>query len=86
MAADINFDIQEEDLRPSYDAGHFLCDFIYYTGLVEYWKQNPRGDRPVTFLHVPGDYTEEALQRGVKVASGLIVSLVQSHIEKGKFG
>ena len=26
-------------LRPSNDAGLYLCEFIYYTGLVEYWRR-----------------------------------------------
>ena len=71
-------------MRPSNDAGRFLCDFIYYTGLVEYLKQNPEGDRPVMFLHVPGEYEEDDIQRGAKIASGLIKALVQSHVECGK--
>ncbi|KAI4155503.1 MAG: hypothetical protein LQ340_000956, partial [Diploschistes diacapsis] len=75
----------DEDVRPSKDPGRFLCDFIYYTGQLEYWKRNPSGDRPVMFLHVPGDHTEEAIEKGVKVAGGLIMALVQSHVERGKF-
>ncbi|MCJ1328740.1 hypothetical protein MMC10_005417 [Thelotrema lepadinum] len=78
--------LMDEDVRPSKDAGHFLCDFIFYTGLVEYWRRDPDQDRPVMFLHVPGDYSEGAVQKGVRVTSGLIVALVQSHLDRGKLG
>ena len=37
------------------------------------------------FLHVPGDYDEAAIKKGVNVASQLIVALVRSHAERRKF-
>ena len=37
------------------------------------------------FLHVPGDYDETTIKKGVKVASQLIVALVQSHVERRRF-
>ena len=68
----------EEDLRPSDDPGHYLCDFIYYTSLVEHWRRDLEGSRPVMFFHVPGGHGEEDLRRGRRVALGLIQALVWS--------
>jgi hypothetical protein len=67
---------QNEDIRPSSDAGHYLCDFTYYTSLVEYWRRNPEGERPVMFFHVPGGAEEKDVERGRRVALGLIAALV----------
>ena len=75
---------QEEDVRPSSDAGYFLCDFIYYTGLLEYWKRDPTGDRPVVFLHVPGGHAKKDIEKGTKVAEALLKALVGSHVVRGK--
>lgn len=67
------------DVRCSADAGRFLCEFIYYTGLVEYWRRG-RGERaaPVMFMHVPGEHDGEAVQRGRRVGEALIKALVSS--------
>lgn len=69
---------QDQDLRISTDAGHYLCDFIYFTSLVEYWRRNPNGPRPVIFLHVPGRYENEDVERGRAVTLGLIKALATS--------
>jgi len=77
-------------LRLSHDAGHYLCDFIYYTSLLEYWRREPkgmaRGERPVVFLHVPGQADEESLGRGRQVAIGLIRALIETRNEAGRNG
>ncbi|MCJ1317358.1 hypothetical protein MMC15_002681 [Xylographa vitiligo] len=73
-------------LRLSTDAGHYLCEFIYYTGLVEYWRRDPRGERPVLFLHVPKGVEAEDVDRGRRVAEGLIQAVVGSWEERGKNG
>ncbi|MCJ1405051.1 hypothetical protein MMC11_008277 [Xylographa trunciseda] len=65
-------------LRLSTDAGHYLCEFIYYTGLVEYWRRDPEGERPVMFLHVPKGLEEEDVDKGRRVAEGLIQAVVGS--------
>lgn len=70
--------VQKEDLRSSDDPGYYLCDFIYYTSLVEYWRRDPNGPRPVMFLHVPGGYEKEDVERGRQVTLGLISALVES--------
>ena len=75
-------------LRLSNDAGHYLCEFIYYTSLLEYWRREPKGvskgERPVVFLHVPGQAEEEDLKRGGIVAIGLIKALVETREGMGK--
>lgn len=73
----------EAPFHMSSDAGHYLCDFIYFTSLFEYWLRNATGPRPVMFLHVPANATEEDLERGKGVALGLIAALVESSV-KGK--
>lgn len=37
--------LSDEDLRPSNNAGHYLCDFTYYTSMLEYWRRDPEGRR-----------------------------------------
>ena len=68
------------DLRPSNNAGHYLCDFIYYACMLEYWRREPMGKRPCMFLHVPSGLEEEDIQRGRNVALGLIVAIVVSEM------
>lgn len=68
--------LPDEDLRPSHDPGRFLCDFVYYTSMVEYWRH--ARSRPVMFLHVPAGYAADDLERGRRVAVGLVEALVAS--------
>lgn len=67
---------QEEDLRPSNDPGRFLCDFIYYTSMAEYWRRDCTSSGPVMFLHVPDGIAAEDVARGKKVTLGLIEALL----------
>jgi pyrrolidone-carboxylate peptidase len=70
--------IKDADLRISEDAGHFLCDFIYYSSLSELWKlQRPR---KALFLHVPADATPTSVEKGRDLALNLIRSIVESEI------
>lgn len=66
------------DVRPSNDAGRYLCDFIYYTSLVEYWRRDPDVKAPAMFLHVPGRIEDMDIETGRKVALGLIGAMVGS--------
>ncbi|KAL9600737.1 MAG: hypothetical protein Q9219_002978 [cf. Caloplaca sp. 3 TL-2023] len=66
------------DVRTSNDAGRYLCDFIYYASLVEYWRRNPGMKAPVMFLHVPGKIEELDIEIGRKVTLGLIGAMVGS--------
>ncbi|KAF5665912.1 pyroglutamyl-peptidase 1 [Fusarium heterosporum] len=66
------------DLRISEDAGHFLCDFIYYSSLSELWKlQRPR---KALFLHVPADSSPASIEKGRELTLNLIRSVVESEI------
>ncbi|CCF41639.1 hypothetical protein CH063_02639 [Colletotrichum higginsianum] len=62
------------DLRISEDAGHYLCDFIYFSSLSLLWKAQKH--RRVTFLHVPSDASEESVARGTELTLQLIRSIV----------
>ncbi|KAL3419070.1 pyroglutamyl peptidase [Phlyctema vagabunda] len=64
------------DVRPSEDAGHYLCDFIYYSSLAYLTKKNE--DKRVVFLHVPVQADPMSVRRGTEVAIELIRALVQS--------
>ena len=63
-------------MRPSEDAGHYLCDFIYYSSLAEVWKRKER--KRVLFLHVPGEHQKEDINRGVHVVTTVIEALVDT--------
>ncbi|KAI4164947.1 MAG: hypothetical protein LQ342_001580 [Letrouitia transgressa] len=71
-------ELLQEDVRPSNDAGRFLCEFLYYTSLVEYWRRDPSLRRPVMFLHVPGRIEDIDIATGRKVTMGLIGAMVES--------
>ena len=72
----------------SNDAGRFLCEFTLFESLAQRWLEVEEGDGDkdvardrlgkVAFLHVPGGYDEEAVQRGARVAEAAIRSLVAS--------
>jgi pyroglutamyl-peptidase len=67
-----------DDLRISEDAGHYLCDFIYYSSLSELWKhQRPR---KTVFLHVPADASPSSVERGRDLTLNLIRSIVESEM------
>ncbi|KAF4456474.1 Pyroglutamyl-peptidase 1 [Fusarium austroafricanum] len=68
----------EGDLRISEDAGHYMCDFIYYSSLAELWKlQRPR---KALFLHVPADASPASIEKGRELTLNLIRSIVESEI------
>ena len=72
--------LMNADLRPSHNAGHYLCDFTYYASMLEYWRRDPKGQRPCMFLHVPNGLEDEDIRRGRDVALGLITALVASEM------
>ncbi|KAI9720580.1 MAG: hypothetical protein M1812_002760 [Candelaria pacifica] len=83
-------ELPDIDIRPSTDAGHYLCDFIYYASLAYFYKraagaigEEKGGETPVMFLHVPGEAEKEDIERGREVAIGLIRGMVGSWM-KGK--
>ena len=77
-------DLVDMDLRPSNNAGHYLCDFMYYACMLEYWRREPEGKRPCMFLHVPSSKDEDSTSRGREVALGLIAALVASEMAGGE--
>ncbi|KAK4229061.1 putative pyroglutamyl peptidase [Podospora fimiseda] len=68
------------DLRISEDAGHFLCDFIYFSSLSLLWKGGK--ERKCLFLHVPSDTSEGAVERGRELLLQLVRGIVESEVEK----
>lgn len=67
-------------VRRSDDAGHFVCDFMYYAMLAEYEKGRKNAkyqveERPVIFLHVPGKGGPAHIKQGLIVTKTLIRSL-----------
>ena len=70
--------INKEELQSSEDAGNFLCDYIYFNSLAWFGRRSqvfdgpPSAHRPVLFLHVPADSSEDGLERGRLVTVGLI--------------
>ena len=68
---------QNVNLKISHDAGHFLCDFIFFTSLAERWRQGDENPK-VNFLHVPSNTDEKSIELGTKVAEGLIKAVVIS--------
>ncbi|KAK1545592.1 hypothetical protein CPAR01_03094 [Colletotrichum paranaense] len=72
------------DLRISEDAGHYLCDFIYFSSLAHLWKAQKH--RRVTFLHVPSDASEASVSRGTELAIQLIRSIAESELSRRRKG
>ncbi|KAI1166472.1 hypothetical protein F5B18DRAFT_605867 [Nemania serpens] len=68
------------DLRVSEDAGHYLCDFIYFSSLAHLWKQ--QRPKKVVFFHVPLHSDPASLERGVELVLTLIRSIVESETER----
>lgn len=66
------------DLRISEDAGHYLCDFIYFSSLAQMYKADER--RRVVFLHVPSDASDKAVNQGRELVVQLIRSIVESEV------
>lgn len=79
--------------RLSVDAGRFLCEFTMFESLAWRWLEARRdgnesaargeAEGKVAFLHVPGAFGPEDVERGVRVATAAIRSLVGSW-EEGK--
>ncbi|KAI1776499.1 peptidase [Hypoxylon cercidicola] len=67
-------------LQVSEDAGHYLCDFIYFSSLAHLYKQQrlPK----VVFFHVPLHPDQESIDRGRELALQLIRSIVEVGVGK----
>jgi pyrrolidone-carboxylate peptidase len=66
------------DLRISEDAGHYLCDFIYFSSLAHLYKAGER--RRVLFLHVPSDASEHSIATGRELLLQLVRSVAESEL------
>lgn len=79
-------DLDNIMIRPSLDAGHFLCDFIYYSSLAEHWRKKKDqtceddkiDERPVMFMHVPCWAGANELKKGRSVTIALVKAMAQS--------
>ena len=72
-------DLQKDvDLRISEDAGHYLCDYTYYSSLAHLWKQ--QREKKVTFFHVPADASAASISLGKELAINLIRAMVESEV------
>jgi pyroglutamyl-peptidase len=69
------------DLRLEDDAGHYLCGFIYYAGLVERWRKHE--DQNVLFVHTKGETDDDTVAEGREVALAVIRAAVET-IEREK--
>jgi pyroglutamyl-peptidase len=67
------------DVRRTDDVGHYVCGFIYYLSLEQFWKKGEEEDRPVLFMHVPPLPQSEDIKKGVDVAVGLIQAVAESY-------
>lgn len=73
-------------LMVSSNAGHFLCDYIFFNSLAQCFKANET--RRVAFLHVPAakaapeDLYEGHIKVGREIATQLIRSVVESELSK----
>lgn len=71
-------------LKSSEDAGHFLCDYIYFNSLATCHRAGQR--KRVLFMHVPAvrsepaDLYHESIDLGREVAIQLLRSLVESEL------
>lgn len=70
------------DLQISYDAGRYLCEFIFYTTMSQLMSEGR--DRNVAFLHVPELCDDGAVEVGKEVAVALINTLVTCWIDEAK--
>lgn len=72
------------DSRPSEDAGHYLCDYIYFNSLAYTGRRSGKlegGDndaRPVLFLHVPAESDGDMIERGRAVTIALIQAMAET--------
>lgn len=76
-------------IRQSREAGHFICDFLYYSVLAEHWRRKngvngarPPDLMPVMFLNVPTENSVEQLRRARHVTICLMQALAESRMMK----
>ncbi|KAF7185785.1 Pyroglutamyl-peptidase 1 [Pseudocercospora fuligena] len=76
------------EARPSEDAGHYLCDYIYFNSLAHCGRRSGDmeggGDkaRPVLFLHVPAESDPDMIKKGTEVTIALIHAIVDNFCKR----
>lgn len=74
----------DAEVKESHDAGHYLCDYIYFNSLAHTGRCSGKmqgGDitaRPVLFLHVPAESNGDMLERGTTITTELIRAIADS--------
>ena len=80
---------KEVEVKVSADAGRFLCEWVFWRSMREYWlrgkggkgkgegKGEKAGARPVLFMHVPDGTGEEQVRRGVGVVERVLGEVVR---------
>jgi len=71
---------QGADIRISYDAGRYLCEFIFFTSMA--LAHQAGRERAVIFYHVPGWCDEESVNTAKEIAIALIKTMVTCWIEE----
>jgi len=70
----------------SNNAGHYLCNFMYYSSLAEYHRRSKSTSNngpplPVIFMHAPGRSKGEDIKKGGLVTRALIHALAESWMD-----
>lgn len=77
----------DSEVKESQDAGHYLCDYIYFNSLAHTGRQignmegGGRTARPVLFMHVPAESNGDMLERGTAIATELIRAIADSFVK-----
>ena len=74
--------LPDDDVRVSGNAGRYLCEYTFYTTMLEFWQRNQAADRRCIFLHVPNGCNEEDIQKGRGVVLALIEAAISSEQTK----
>ena len=70
-------EVPAEDVRTSHDAGRYLCEFMFFTSMLEQWRKE-NGRICSIFCHLPPGSGAADLERGKRVVLALIAAVVRS--------
>lgn len=76
------------EIKESQDAGHYLCDYIFFNSLAHTGRKSGQMEghgstlRPVLFLHVPAESDGDMLERGTAVTVELIRAMADSYMKR----
>lgn len=80
----------DSEIKESQDAGHYLCDYIYFNSLAHTGRQSGQMEgrgttlRPVLFMHVPAESDGDMLEKGTAVTVELIRAIADSYMKGSK--